>query len=99
VEACHARHARRLHGRSLASIVSLLSVRPRLTSATLVAVLALIGAGLDFRWLATLRKASELSEQIGLEIAGFGRTMELLEPAGYCATIWMRKSDNQGENL
>jgi hypothetical protein len=21
------------------------------------------------------------------------------EASGYCATIWMRKSDNQGENL
>ena len=47
-----------------------------------VAVLALIGAGLDPRRLATSRNARDLSEQLGLDIAGWGRTMELLARAG-----------------
>jgi hypothetical protein len=39
-----------------------------------LAVLALIGVGLDPRRLATSHKAGELSEQLGLHVAGFGRT-------------------------
>ena len=47
-----------------------------------LAILALIGAGLDPRRLAASRKARDLSEERRFDIAGWGRTMEMLDRAG-----------------
>ena len=47
-----------------------------------VAVIALKSAGFDPRKFATSQRASTLSEELGLDLAGWDRIMDLLARAG-----------------